>query len=81
MGMSLSERIREAVRADKRTEPRVAEDAGIARSTLHRFMHGRGAYSDILDALAKTLDLELRPKGEGTKKRTTKKRSKKGGAG
>lgn len=58
--VSLSEQVRRAIRDSGLTQYRISKEAGIDRSTLHRFMTGeRGLPMKTLDRLAEVLDLRV----------------------
>jgi transcriptional regulator with XRE-family HTH domain len=59
--IKLSEQIRHAVAASGLSRYRIANELGIAESTMSRFMSGRGGLSmKYLDALADLLDLDIK---------------------
>ena len=60
----LSRQIREAIASSGLTRYRIAEEAGVAQSTLSRFMAGEGGLTlDTLDRIAEVLRLSLVCKG------------------
>ena len=56
---SLTDQLRQAIRAGKKTPYRIAKETGLAESTLSRFMSGSGLHSDSIDLLAQNLGLEM----------------------
>lgn len=63
MSNPLSEQLRHAIRDCGESRYSLAKRTGIDQSTLTRFMSGeRGLRLDVVDVLAESLGLELRPK-------------------
>jgi transcriptional regulator with XRE-family HTH domain len=61
-GVTVSERLRSAIRSADVTRYRIAQEAGVAESVLSRFMRGeRGLDLTSVDRLASYLCLDLLP--------------------
>lgn len=68
---TVSEQLREAIRASGRSMLDIAREADLDKATMSRFLNGhRGLRMDVIDTLCKLLGLRL------TNRRTTKKRGK-----
>lgn len=62
--MDFSDQLRSAIRDSKLTQYRIAEEAGVHRALLWRFMRGEtGLTTTTLDALARVLRLRLDAQG------------------
>jgi plasmid maintenance system antidote protein VapI len=60
--MTLSETIRETIRRDGRSTYALANDSGVSRPQVVRFINGtRELTLPVADKLCRTLGLELRP--------------------
>ena len=82
--MTVTERLREAIRQSGLTNYRIGKDIGVSIRTIDRFFtEGRPATTDTFDALCEYFVLELRPKKTGTtvkqavKKTATKRKRRK----
>lgn len=59
--MAILNELREAVRADKRSDAAIADAAGIHPKTFSAFMHGRRGLSvETTEQLAQALHFEIR---------------------
>ena len=56
---SISEEIREVIRRSGWTVYRVAKEAKVPASTIHRFMSGTGLSMGTLDKVAEVFDLHV----------------------
>ena len=60
--MTLSKQLKRAITATKETRYRVAKDSGVGYATLMRFLdENRDIRLSTVEALAKYLNLELKP--------------------
>lgn len=58
-----SEQLRAAIEASELSQYRIAQESGIARSSLSQFMTGKRSMSLAnIDAILEVLDLELTPR-------------------
>jgi transcriptional regulator with XRE-family HTH domain len=61
--LPFSEQLKTAIRASELSQYRIAQESGIARSSLSQFMTGKRSMSLAnVDAILEVLDLELTPR-------------------
>jgi transcriptional regulator with XRE-family HTH domain len=61
--LRFSEQLRAAIEASELSQYRIAQESGIARSSLSQFMTGKRSMSLAnIDAILEVLDLELTPR-------------------
>jgi len=65
--MTLTDAIRETLRAKGLSVRRISLDTDITRATIASFLDGSSVNSNTLDRLAEYLGLEVRPKDSASK--------------
>ena len=57
--MSLTDRLRAAIKKDGRTQYAIAKEAGVARIMLSRFIHGKSITVETFEKIARVVGLNL----------------------